>query len=310
MDGILDVINSIKLGRRLSSEVEKLVKPFIGKIVEYSFSLIEEETTLSTRLGKSYKGGKTVLAKIANTELECSILFTKEKNDWINGLKKGSDFNCRVEVLQFDKLYDRIVLGEILANNGFEVSKLEPKVPLNLNEAGSSYESIEMDTKNTNSSDQDLKWTRGILLNLLAEKLHQKSQFSEAKCNDKKNEKPKENVSKVFGYGNDYDYIGKILTRSFWGVISMFLSFTGFMSENFIPCFIAFCIGVYLLYPLLKWCCNKDIRSKFYPIVAFLIFAISLSVEIVAVQYFLFSFSGYLFFLFLKKRFKENHARH
>ena len=37
-----------------------------------------------------------------------------------------------------------------------------------------------------------------------------------------KNEKPKENVSKVFGYGNDYDYIGKILTRSFWGVISMF----------------------------------------------------------------------------------------
>ena len=41
MDGILDVINSIKLGRRLSSEVEKLVKPFIGKIVEYSFSLIE-----------------------------------------------------------------------------------------------------------------------------------------------------------------------------------------------------------------------------------------------------------------------------
>ena len=53
MDGILDVINSIKLGRRLSSEVEKLVKPFIGKIVEYSFSLIDEETTLSTRLGQS-----------------------------------------------------------------------------------------------------------------------------------------------------------------------------------------------------------------------------------------------------------------
>ena len=58
-----------------------------------------------------YKGGKRVLAKIADTELDCFIFFYKRKNDWINGLKKGSEFNCRVEVLQFDKLYDRIVLG-------------------------------------------------------------------------------------------------------------------------------------------------------------------------------------------------------
>ena len=91
----------------------------------------------------------------------------------------------------------------------------------------------------------------------------------------KKNEKPKEKVSKVFDMEMIMINISKILTRSFWGVISMFLSFTGFMSENFIHCFIAFCIGGYLLYPLLK-CCNKDIRSQILSNSCFLIFAISL----------------------------------
>ena len=78
MDGILDVLNDLEINRKLSSEADKLFQPFIGTSVDMSFSLIESNTTYSTRLGEVYKGGKTILAKIVGTELECSILCARE----------------------------------------------------------------------------------------------------------------------------------------------------------------------------------------------------------------------------------------
>ena len=47
--------------------------------------------------------------------------FFKEENEWINGLALGNEFSCRVKVLQFDRLYDRVVFGEVLESDELEL---------------------------------------------------------------------------------------------------------------------------------------------------------------------------------------------
>ena len=52
-----------------------------------------------------------MIAKLADTELDCTILFPKTENDWVEGLAKEDEFQSKVTVLKFDVLYQRVVLG-------------------------------------------------------------------------------------------------------------------------------------------------------------------------------------------------------
>ena len=111
MENLIKTLKDLKENRHLSSECEVLVSPFVGKAIHPSFSFLESGATFASRLGDQYKDGKTVIAKFADTELDCAILFPKTENDWVEGLAKEDEFQSKVTVLEFDNLYQRVVLG-------------------------------------------------------------------------------------------------------------------------------------------------------------------------------------------------------
>ena len=109
MEKLTRTLNDLKENRRLSSECEAIISPFIGKTFESKFSFKEASSTFASRLGDEFKGGKTVIAEIAESGLECSILFPESKNEWISEFKQGDDLDLSVKVLEFDNLYQRVV---------------------------------------------------------------------------------------------------------------------------------------------------------------------------------------------------------
>jgi hypothetical protein len=109
---LIKIIKDLKKNRRLSSESESIISPFIGKTYESTFSFLEASSSFASGLSDEFKGGKTVLAEITDFGLDCSILFPKSMNDWIDGLKEGDDLEVIVRVLKFDNLYQRVVFEQ------------------------------------------------------------------------------------------------------------------------------------------------------------------------------------------------------
>lgn len=129
-----ELLRSLKETRRLSSESDALVKPFLGNQFEVDLTFIESSTTFASRLGSEFKDGKTVVAVMKNEDLECSILFPKSKNQWISGLKSGDELQVICKVLEFDNLYQRAVFGyeeTLVLNDGnlLESSQNITKIP-------------------------------------------------------------------------------------------------------------------------------------------------------------------------------------
>ena len=114
MERLIKIIKDLKQNRRLSSESESIISPFIGKTYESTFSFLEASSSFASGLSDEFKGGKTVLAEITDFGLDCSILFPKSMNDWIDGLKEGDDLEVGVRVLKFDNLYQRVVFEQYL----------------------------------------------------------------------------------------------------------------------------------------------------------------------------------------------------
>ena len=319
MDGILDVLSDRKINRKLSSEADKLFQPFIGTSVDLSFSLIEANTTYSTRLGEIYKGGKTILAKIVGTELECSILCTKDKNEWVARLAKGDEFTFRVKVLQLDKLYQRAVFGQYFEDDEVELSNPEPVVTENLKGEDNDSLSIKSSEKSVYSLNEDLEWERFMLLNLLTEAVHRKPKVfgtnNSGKLLDKKS-KDREDSPTSEKKKSDYERgqeIVRHMYRFFGGVIAMFSSFVGYMTDNYTFSIIAFCIGLYLLFPLMKKLKSdykKDKSGKYSILFIFVIFILLFSVENRLVSGLLFGLAGFFLFTFFKKRFEENYKKY
>ena len=111
MERLIKTLNELTKNRRLSSECEEMIGPFLGETFDSNFSFKEASTTFASRLGDEYKGGKTVVAQVLGTELGCSILFPESENEWVSDLKAGDDLDVRVKVLEFDNLYQRVVFG-------------------------------------------------------------------------------------------------------------------------------------------------------------------------------------------------------
>jgi hypothetical protein len=53
-----------------------------------------------------------VVANFCDCDLECSILFPPSENEWVDGLKKGDEFESEVKVLGLDNLYQRVIFGQ------------------------------------------------------------------------------------------------------------------------------------------------------------------------------------------------------
>ena len=318
MDEILDILNDLKINRKLSSEADKLFQPFIGTSVDLSFSLIELSTTFSTRLGEVYKGGKTILAKIVGTELECSILCAKDKNEWVNGLGKGDEFNILVKVLQFDKLYQRAVFGQVFEDES-ELSNPEPVVTENLKDDGNSPLNLKSNEKGANSLNEDLEWERFMLLNLLTQAVQRKpkvfganysGKLLDEKSKDREDSPTEEKTKSDYERGQE---IVKKMYRFFGGVLVMFSSFVGYMSDNHIFSFIAFFVGLYLLFPAMKKVKSdykKDRNGKYSILFVFFIFILLFNVENRVVSGLLFGAAVFFLFTFFKQKFEENYKKH
>jgi hypothetical protein len=321
MDGLLNILKEIKTNRIIGSEADKLLEPFHGKSGEFSFSVIEVSTTFSTRHGELYKGGKTILAKIMGTDLKGTILFSKEENKWINGLALGNEFSCRVKVLQFDRLYDRVVLGEVFENDELELAKPEPQshpIAEELEDISIKSGRVELD--------EDFEKERFRLLNLLTETIQRKPQIFAASYSE--NAPDKESMGRENTLSREEaEEIGRITFKSIWGSIIIFFSIGGYMSGKLLYGLIPSFIGFYLLYPLfkkmkpqfkklrpllkkLKGNYKNDKGGLYSMIFAFVLLAISYSVESKKVHIFLFCAAGCLLLTSFKKKLAENYEKY
>ncbi|MBT5717725.1 MAG: hypothetical protein HOI70_12510 [Opitutae bacterium] len=109
---LIETLRDLKENRRLSSESEAIIKPLVGGKALLSFSFVEASSTFSSRIDDSYSKGKTVVANFLDCDLECSILFPPSENDWVDGIRKGDEFESEVKVLALDNLYQRVIFGQ------------------------------------------------------------------------------------------------------------------------------------------------------------------------------------------------------
>ena len=114
---LIETLRDLKENRRLSSESEAIIKPLVGGKYLFPFSFVEASSTFSSRIDDSYSKGKTVVANFCDCDLECSILFPPSENEWVDGLKKGDEFESEVKVLALDNLYQRVIFGQDFVSN-------------------------------------------------------------------------------------------------------------------------------------------------------------------------------------------------
>jgi hypothetical protein len=108
---LFDTLKDLKENRRLSSESEEIIKPFVGALYSLTLKFGNASSTFSSRHDDRYSGGKTLVASFLDHDLECSILFPPIKNEWLEGLNEGAEFSADLVVLELDNLYQRIIFG-------------------------------------------------------------------------------------------------------------------------------------------------------------------------------------------------------
>ena len=111
MDQLFDVLRKLKEDRNLSSKSESVLRDFIGQEYLTVFSFISSARTFSLRYDKCYSNGYTVTALIDGMSREATILFSPDKNNKIEELKKGELFKESVFFIEYDSLYERPVFG-------------------------------------------------------------------------------------------------------------------------------------------------------------------------------------------------------
>ena len=112
LSNLIASLSDLKENRRLSSEAESIITPFIGKSYQVRFTLITQSRTFPGKHTGGFEEGKTVVANFADGNLECTVLISQEENEWVETLKKDEEFECRVGVLALDTLYQRIIFGK------------------------------------------------------------------------------------------------------------------------------------------------------------------------------------------------------
>ena len=215
-------------------------------------------------------------------------------------------------MLQLDKLYNRVVFGEVFENDEIEPAKSIPPttvIPEEIEDV-SPIEEIQQSSDRLEWS-EDLKRERFRLLSLLTKTVQRKSpifaasysgNILEADIEEDENTHFEEEA--IFSE----DEIKRKVYRFLFGLFIMFCSFTGFMSDNYTFSFISFCFGIFLLLPPLKKLKNdykRDKSGKYNLLLAFVSLAISFSVENKVVHNLFFCLAGGILFFFFKKKLEK-----
>jgi hypothetical protein len=141
---LIETLKDLKETRRLSSESEAMIKPFIGLQSELIFSFIESSSTFGSRLGEEFKGGMTVIAQFEDTGLECSILFPKAEIEWVKSLTKDEKFTLYVTVIELDNLYQRVVFGKSTKDEHEPVQNDQPSVISSTDDSVSEIQEVDL----------------------------------------------------------------------------------------------------------------------------------------------------------------------
>jgi hypothetical protein len=141
---LIETLKDLKETRRLSSESEAMIKPFIGLQSELIFSFIESSSTFGSRLGEEFKSGMTVIAQFEDTGLECSILFPKAEIEWVKSLTKDEKFTLYVTVIELDNLYQRVVFGKSTKDEHEPVQNDQPSVISSTDDSVSEIQEVDL----------------------------------------------------------------------------------------------------------------------------------------------------------------------
>ncbi|MFP6854267.1 MAG: hypothetical protein VB980_00680, partial [Opitutales bacterium] len=110
---LLKVLADLKENRRLSSEVDEAIAPFVGKPFELSLSFVSSSRTIGNRFGPEYNDGVTLICALKADDLEITLQMTSAENAFFEGLVPGEFFESQVTLLDFDTLYQRAIFGSL-----------------------------------------------------------------------------------------------------------------------------------------------------------------------------------------------------
>ena len=122
---LIETLKDLKENRRLSSESEEILAPFIGQSFTLSFRFLSSSRSFTNRHDPRYSNGQTLIGEFINSNLECSIIFSPDKNLWVDGLDEKEEFDCDVVVLELDNLYQRVLFGQLFNEKPADLTDIE-----------------------------------------------------------------------------------------------------------------------------------------------------------------------------------------
>lgn len=133
---IMSALRELKEKRLLSSEVDKLMEPYVGAAFDLRLDFVSASRSFGSQKDQLYNDGQKVLCTAEKWDVECDILFSPEDNDLVESLEVGQDFQVTVRFIEYDVLYQRVIFGKV----GAELELLEEES--DSNEAASSNEAV------------------------------------------------------------------------------------------------------------------------------------------------------------------------
>tara|TARA_B100000902_G_scaffold397745_1_gene462425 strand:- start:521 stop:1759 length:1239 start_codon:yes stop_codon:yes gene_type:complete len=118
---IMSALRELKETRLLSSEVDKLMEPYVGATFDLRLDFVSAGRSFGSQKDPIYNDGQKVLCAAEKWDVECDILFTPDDNDLVESLEVGQDFQVTVRFIEYDVLYQRVIFGKV----GTEMELLE-----------------------------------------------------------------------------------------------------------------------------------------------------------------------------------------
>ncbi len=112
-DELIKSLQEINDKRLLSSEVTTLLAPFKEVTFPLSLEFISNSRTFGRQEDPVYDGGQTGIFKFTDMDIECAVLFSPEQSHMIEKQMPGNRLEYLVRYLDYDSLYQRIIIGNV-----------------------------------------------------------------------------------------------------------------------------------------------------------------------------------------------------
>ena len=110
-EDLLEFLEGVKKKRHTSSELEVLLDSYGNEEFLLKFHFISRSLSFGDQKDSRYNEGHTIICKVEDSDIECSLLVTAGDNAQAEALEQGNVFTSTVHVLDYDSLYQRIIFG-------------------------------------------------------------------------------------------------------------------------------------------------------------------------------------------------------